>query len=253
MDAIIDDLAAQHAELRSLVERCTEDDWSRQTPCEGWDVADVLLHLVQTDELAVASARGELDRFRNGFLGTRDETSLSVDAAAAAQVEVERGIGGAAITARWEQSSASLLAELRAGDPHRRVMWIAGQLSLHTLAATRLAESWIHTGDIATALGVELAPTNRLRHVTRLAWRTLPYAFAKAGLELGGPVALDLVGPDGDRWHFAPDAPETTTIRGSASEFCELAARRLTPPETSLVGEGPDAAMVLQLVRTYAQ
>ncbi|MCU1428170.1 MAG: wyosine base formation, partial [Actinomycetia bacterium] len=115
------------------------------------------------------------------------------------------------------------------------------------------AESWIHTGDIAIALDVELAPTNRLRHVTRLAWRTLPYAFANAGLALAGPVALDLVGPDGDRWHFASDAPATTTIRGSASEFCAVAARRLTPPQTSLLGEGPDATMVLHLVRTYAQ
>jgi uncharacterized protein (TIGR03084 family) len=252
MEAIVDDLAAQHAELRSLIERCSEADWSRQTPCDGWDVADVLLHLVQTDEFAVISARGDLDRFRDGFLGSRDERSLTVDAAAAAQVEVERGIGGAAIAARWEHSSASLLAELRAGDPHRRVTWVTGRLSLQTLAATRLAESWIHTGDIATALGFELAPTNRLRHVTRLAWRTLPYAFAQAGLTLSGPVALDLVGPEGDRWHFAPDAPETTTIRGSASQFCALAARRLTPSQTSLVGEGPDAAMVLQLVRTYA-
>ncbi|MCU1428338.1 MAG: wyosine base formation, partial [Actinomycetia bacterium] len=176
MDAIIDDLAAQHAELRSLIERCTDADWSRQTPCVGWDVADVLLHLVQTDEFAAASARGDLDRFHNGFLGA--ETSLTVDAAAAAQVEVERAIGAAAIAARWEQSSAALLAELRAGDPHRRVPWVARRLSLQTLASTRLAESWIHTGDIAIALDVELAPTNRLRHVTRLAWRTLPYAFA---------------------------------------------------------------------------
>ncbi len=253
MEALIEDLAAQHAELRSLVERCTEADWARPTPCDGWDVADVLLHLSQTDEFAVASTRGDLDRFRDGFLGTRDETSLTVDAAAAAQVELERAIGGAAIAARWQQSSETLLAELRAGDPHRRVPWVAGQLSLQTLTATRLAESWIHTGDIASALGVELAPTTRLRHITRLAWRTLPYAFEQAGLALSGPVALDLVGPDGDRWHFAPDAPETTTIRGSASEFCTLAARRLTAAQTSLVGEGPDAAMVLQLVRTYAQ
>lgn len=253
MDAIVDDLAAQHAELRALVERCSESDWSRPTPCDGWDVADVLLHLTQTDEFAVvSSAHGDVERFRSGFLGTRDERSLTVDAAAAAQVEAERTIGGPAIAARWERSSAALLAELRTGDPHRRVPWVAGLLSLHTLAATRLAEAWIHTGDIATALGVELAPTNRLRAVTRLAWRTLPYAFERAGLTLSGPVALDLEGPDGDRWHFSPDEPAATTIRGRASEFCALAARRLEPGQTSLAGEGPDAAAVLELVRTYA-
>jgi len=252
MEAILDDLAAQHGELRPLVEGCTERDWSRPTPCEGWDVGDVLLHLAQTDELAIASARGDLDRFRDGLLGRRDESSLTVDFAAAAQVEGERAIGGAAIATRWERSSGDLLAVLRDGDPHRRVMWIAGTLSLQTLAATRLAEAWIHTGDIATALGVRLEATARLRHVARLAWRTLPYAFAQAGLELTGPVALDLVGPDGDRWKFTPEEPAATTIRGSAAEFCEVAARRVVPARTSLAGEGPDAVAVLELVRTYA-
>jgi len=45
-----------------------------------------------------------------------------------------------------------------AGDPHRRVTWVSGQLSLHTLVTTRLSECWIHTGDIADALGVAGPP-----------------------------------------------------------------------------------------------
>ena len=87
------------------------------------------------------------------------------------------------------------------------------------VATTRLAESWIHTGDIASAFGIEPAPTNRLRAIARLAWRTLPYAFAQAGLALSGPVALDLVGPDGDRWDFVHDAPAVTTIRACDKIF----------------------------------
>ena len=58
---------------------------------------------------------------------------------------------------------------------------VAGELSARTLASTRLAETWIHTGDIAAGLGVDLVPTDRLWHMARLAWRTLPYAFAQAG------------------------------------------------------------------------
>jgi uncharacterized protein (TIGR03084 family) len=252
MNRVLDDLAAQHAELRELVDGCGDADWLRPTPCEGWDVGDVLLHLTQTDALAIASARGELDAFREGFLGSQDPSSVTVDGAAAARVESERAIGGPAIAARWRQSSTDLLAELRSADPHRRVTWVAGQLSVRTLATTRLSEAWIHTGDIASALGVDLAPTDRIRHIARLAWRTLPYAFAQAGLTLDGPVELDLLGPDGSQWDFVPDDPAVTTIRGRAIEFCEVAARRLPPDQTGLVGEGPDAAMVLELVRTYA-
>jgi hypothetical protein len=43
-----------------------------------------------------------------------------------------------------------------------------------------------------------------------------------------------------------------TIIRGSAADFCDVAARRVDASATGLVGTGPDADAVLRLVRTYA-
>jgi uncharacterized protein (TIGR03084 family) len=246
-------LAAQHAELAALVDGCANGDWERPTRCEGWDVGAVLVHLAQTDELATASAHGELDHYLHGFLGDREHQTVSVDAAAAAQVDVDRAAGGDAIRQRWHDAANDMRAAFGAGDPHQRVTWVSGQLSLQTLATTRLSECWIHTGDIASALRIELPPTDRLRHIARLAWRTLPYAFQRADTTMSGPVALDLNGPNGEQWRFDPDAPALTTIRGDAAEFCDVAARRVEPYATGLVGDGPDTAAVLRLVRTYAQ
>jgi uncharacterized protein (TIGR03084 family) len=121
-----------------------------------------------------------------------------------------------------------------------------------TVATTRLAETWIHTGDVAWALGIDLAPTDRLWHIARLAWRSLPYAFSRSGQALHGPVALELTAPNGTTWGFSGDSDPSTTVRGSALEFCLVAARRLDPKLTTLVAEGPDANGVLSLVRTYA-
>jgi uncharacterized protein (TIGR03084 family) len=132
------------------------------------------------------------------------------------------------------------------------VQWVAGELSLRTLVTTRLAETWIHTGDVTDAVGVQQQPSERLQHIARLAWRTLPYAFARAGRTLSGPVAFELTGPTGARWDFVPDDPATTVIRGNGPELCLVAARRVEPSETSLTGDGPDAGAVLELVRTYA-
>jgi uncharacterized protein (TIGR03084 family) len=115
-----------------------------------------------------------------------------------------------------------------------------------------LAETWIHTGDVADALGKPLPIPDRARHIARLAWRTLPYAFGRAGRALAGPVAFELRGPSGDAWVFTPDEPAVTTIRGDAGELCRVAARRTNPADTALTGEGPDADAVLDLVRTYA-
>ncbi len=101
-------------------------------------------------------------------------------------------------------------------DLSKRVTWVAGELSARTLATTRLAETWIHAGDVADTVGAELEDTDRLRLISRLAWRTLPYAFASAGLQLQGPVAFDLVAPNGEQWVFLPDETPVTAITGSA-------------------------------------
>ena len=113
MDEILIALAAEHAELAGIVDRCTDDDWERPTRCEGWDVASVLLHLAQTDEFAAMTARGDLDQFRDGFLGNRENQTISVDDAAAAQVDRDRAVGGDAIRQRWHDASVEMRGSVR--------------------------------------------------------------------------------------------------------------------------------------------
>jgi uncharacterized protein (TIGR03084 family) len=244
-------LAEQQTELANLLVPLDDDGWSRPSRCEGWSVADVVLHLAQTNEMAIGSAQG---RFTDALavLTNGVDTAGNVDDGADLMVRHERGLPVAALLDRWQQSADGLIAALTSVDPRERVDWVAGQLSVRTLTTTRLAETWIHTGDVADALGVTLVPAERLRHIARLAWRTLPYAFTRAGRELSGPVAFVLEGPSGAAWTFVPDDDPATTIRGQGVELCLVAARRLDPAETGLEGDGPDATAVLELVRTYA-
>lgn len=246
-----DHLAAQHAELAGLIEDLDGVGWHLPTRCDGWDVADVVLHLAQTDELAVASATGRFDVVLRE-LTEGGPAAMSIDDGAAAMVAHQRGPDPQSLLGRWSSGSSLLVDVLSRADPSARVRWVAGELSARTLATTRLAETWIHTGDVAEALGMRLAPNDRLRPIARLAWRTLPYAFRSAGRTMSGPVAFRLVAPDGRPWEFLPDTAAVTTISGPAEELCAVAARRVDPAQTCLSGDGPDAAAVLRLVRTYA-
>lgn len=252
MDGIVDALAAQQAELTGLLTPLDEAGWARPTPCEGWDVADVVLHLVQTNEMAIGSAEGRLDEVMTELLTGAPTTMGTIDDGAAVMVDVGRGPSGPELLERWTARAADLCALLRSGDPATKVTWVAGRLSLRTLATTRLAETWIHTGDVADALGVALEPGDQLEPIARLAWRTLPYAFQRAGRELSGPVAFELTGPLGQPWTFTPDEPAVTVVRGPGADLCGVAGRRLDPAASGLSAEGPDAAAVLELVRTYA-
>ena len=245
-------LAEQQAQLAALLGPLTAEAWGLPTRCAGWDVRDVVLHLAQTDAMALASLEGRFGEDVAERVAGVGAPASTVDDGAAAMVAAERDQPPATVHERWRRGTARLLQGFRSADPHQRVQWVAGTLSAQTLATTRLAETWIHAGDVASAVGAHLPPDERLRHVARLAWRTLPYAFGLAGQALAGPVAFELRGPTGGAWSFHPEHAAVTVFEGDGVELCHVAGRRLDPGATSLTGHGPDVERVLSFVRTYA-
>lgn len=254
MDDVVGALAAQQDELLRIVAGWTDADLRRPTRCEGWTAADVLLHLAQTNEAAVASVQGGQEGLEGlAFAGVDDlEEGSDVDDLADAAVAAERGGAPTAVRDRWLASAAAQVAAFQGADPHARVPWVAGTMAARTLCSTRIAESWIHTVDVASAAGERPEPTDRLWHVARLAWRTVPYAFERAGRSLRGPVAFELEAPGGGEWTFAPEGEAATVVRGPAVDLCEVAGQRAEAADTALRADGPDAADVLALVRTFA-
>src|SRR4051812_33699000 len=86
VEEIVTALSEQHAELAGILEGLDEADWQRLTPsCEGWTVLDVVLHLAQTDEVAIESAQGLFgSEFASMF--TDGASTANVDEAAEVMV-----------------------------------------------------------------------------------------------------------------------------------------------------------------------
>jgi uncharacterized protein (TIGR03084 family) len=248
---IVAALAEQQDELAGLLAGLDDDSWARPSACEGWSVADVVLHLAQTNELAIGSARGDFPGAMARLTEGVPPTAGDVDDGADLMVQAERGGPPSALHDRWTQSCTDLRGALAARAPGDRVQWVAGELAARTLATTRLAETWIHTGDAAHGLRVALEPADRLWHVARLAWRTIPYAFERAGEPQPGPVAFALVAPSGAAWSFGEEGAPTV-VSGPGHDLCRVASRRVAPESTALTADGPDAASVLRLIRTWA-
>lgn len=273
MEPVLVALRAQLDELDALLAPLDEAGWALPSACEGWTIADVVLHLAQTNELATASALGDLPTVAQGWDRAEGAT---VDDAAGAAVARARGGSGAEVATRWRRSAEEMVAALAACPPGRRVTWVAGDMAARTLATTRLAETWIHSGDAAEGLGIDLPATERLWHIARLAHRTLPYALTRAadttsprepatararagvtptpgmGTDAGMSVRFVLGAPGGDEeWTFGPDdAP--TVVKGPALDLCRVAGQRAAAADTDLIATGPDAERVLALVRTFA-
>lgn len=242
-DTVVDDYVAEAVRLESILGLLTEAQWLTESGADGWSVADVVLHLAQSDEGVVASLGGANPREGAATAGTVDDW-------AARMVEAERA-APMQIFARWRRARDAAVEALRAADPQVPLQWVIGPVKPATLATTRLAEYWAHGLDITGALGIDFPDTSRLRHIAWLAHRTLPYAFSLAG-EAPAAVRCSLTAPDRvTSWIFGPDGAESE-ISGPAGAFCRVAAHRLDPAESGLQASGPYGVTALRVIRTYA-
>ena len=243
--SIFEDLAAEEERLEKILGGLDEAQWASASAADGWTIADVVLHLAQSEEAAAATAvAGTL---RGGLAAVAGETT---DERADAAVRAERA-APAEVFARWQRARQAALAAMRAADPDRAVQWMVGTVKPATLATTRLAEHWAHGLDIAEPLGADFPDTDRLKHIAWLAHRTLPYALSLAG-EPVAQVRCELTAPDGEQvWRFG-QADAESAITGAAGEFCRVAAQRLDPARSGLQASGQAGATALRLVRTYA-
>ncbi len=240
---VIDDFVAEALRLQGILGLLTQAQWQADSRADGWSVADVVLHLAQSDEAVAASADGADHRGDVAAAGT-------VDGWAARMVEAERTTPDL-VFARWREARDTAVEALRAADPELPLQWVAGPMKPATLATTRLAEYWAHGLDITDPLGIDFPDTDRLRHIAWLAHRTLPYALSRAG-EAPAAVRCSLTAPDEvTTWTFGPDDADSE-ITGSAGAFCRVAAQRLDPADSGLRATGPHGAAALRVVRTYA-
>jgi uncharacterized protein (TIGR03084 family) len=240
---IFDDLEAEQERLQRILDGLDQAQWASQSGAPGWTVADVVLHLAQTEEAVVASTAG----ISLGFPRASDAT---VDEVMDELVQAERA-APAQIFERWREARLNAVAALRAADPQQPLSWVEAPLKPATLATTRLAEHWAHGLDITEPLGIDFPDTVRLRHIAWLAHRSLSYAFALTG-EQPHEVFCELTAPDGaTRWKYGP-AHADSAITGPARAFCRVAARRLAPDQSGLRTTGPHGATALQILRTYA-
>lgn len=245
MDAICDDLAAEHAALDAIVADIDEATWSADTPAEGWDIKDTIVHLIQADmaaSLAVTDADGFQTAKREMMSG-----SGGLDYFASAS-----GKTGAEVLALWRDERAKMLDAFRARGPKDRIPWFGPDMSTLSFATARLMETWSHGQDVADTVGAPWPSTERLRHVCHIGVTTRGWSYMVRGREIPTePVHVSLTAPSGEQWTWGPeDAPDRIT--GSAEEFCLVATQRRKPSDTSLQTEGPLAAEWLSIAQAFA-
>ncbi len=239
------DLAAEHAALDAVVAGLDEAGWRTPTASPGWGVAEQIAHLTYFDGTATA-AIVDPDGFSAtvaALLGAEDVDAMTIGPLVA--------LDGAGLLAAWREGRAALLAASEQLGERDRVPWYGPSMGAKSFLTARLMETWAHGTDVADALGVTVAPSDRLGHIARLGVNTRGWTYANRREEAPTePVRVTLTAPSGDRWELGdPDAEEF--VEGPALDFCLVTSQRRHLDDTALA-TSPVARHWLERAQLFA-
>ncbi len=246
MREILADLVAEQQALDQMLQRIPDREWRKKTPSKRWTVLDTISHLAATEEIARDVLSGDTTSLE------RARAFEDIDASNEAGVALGRTRRPQEVIEWWRHNRAAVVEAMSRMRPDDRVPWLVTELSVKTLATTRLMETWAHGLDVQVALDKPAEDTARLRHVAWLGWATLPYAFAAAGEDYPAAIRVELVGPGYARWVFGPEDADQI-VRGAASDWCRVVVRRLDAARAgNLTAIGTVAETALRVARAYA-
>ena len=246
---LIDDLAAEHADLGAVLAQVPEAQWDLATHAPGWRVRDQITHLAHFDEAATLAMMDA-----SAFRAAAEAARAGVDRATYEARWLARGraMQPAELIAWWREAAAALVAAAREVDPKARLPWYGPAMGAISFVTARLMETWSHGLDVVDVVGIRRPDTDRLRHVAFLGVRTREFSYATRGLAPDTtPVHVELRAPSGATWSYG-DAAAADRITGSASDFCRVVTQRRHVADTNLDVRGAAAEEWMRLAQAFA-
>lgn len=229
---LCDDLTSLSDELFEDLRMVTKDDGRMPALCAGWDVRDIVLHLVVGDDLAERSLLG-YDCFPQP---THDEKTLQAQSrqrvAKARATDLSAAVDD---FRRGRERLIDYLGGLLPAEQGEKVSWAARPISRFALVQSRLMETWIHGWDLRHPLARNTPFDDRAWWVADMGVRHVPYALAKEGVEVAAmALTFNLDGTGGGLWcrevgqtdAAAHTQPSPVLITGPSWAWVVAATRR---------------------------
>ena len=244
---LIDDLRAEQEDLDRMLAGLDEPTWDRVTPAEPWSIRDTVSHLAFFDEKET-QAISDPGAFADE---TKRRLTNGIESYMALGVDRGRSMTPRQVLDWWRAARAAEISAFERVDPDSQLPWFGPTMKARSAVTARLMETWAHGHDIAEALGVTRAPTDRLYQIAELGVKTFSWSYLNRGLEVPTErVRVALRGPSGSTrvWND----PMSNSITGPVDEFCLVVAQRRNYRDTALVVEGDVARIWMEIAQIFA-
>ena len=248
-DALLTDLADEHAALDAVVADLDDAQWETPTPSPGWRVRDQIGHLAYFDQMALMASidpdafAAHLDRVLTEPGYIEEEATV-----------IGRSATGAELLDVWRRGRAAMIEALADVPDGARLAWYGPPMSVRSFATARLMETWAHGQDVVDALDAVRAEGDRIRHVCHLGVATFGWSFRVRGQEPPAPdgsVRVELSLPSGDPWTAGPEGA-ADVVRGTAVDFCLVVTQRRNVAATDLEVRGDAATAWMRVAQCFA-
>jgi len=244
------DLRAEADELHAFLQTLEEKDWSRPTPFLGWTPWDVVAHLHFFDRMSMLALTDT-----EAFAAKRAHLieALKAGQSGAEITRRELGdLGAKPLLEQWFATCLDMAEHLGASDPGRRLPWFGPDMGVRMFTTARYMETWAHGQDVYDLMRVRRTHTDRIKNIAVLGVKTFGWTFVNRGLEVPGPPPyVRLVAPSGAVWEWN-EPSDTSFVRGSALEFCQVVTQGRHIADTSLEVGGDVARRWMAIAQCFA-
>ena len=224
-----------------------DPDWDKMTPAEPWTIRDTISHLAFFDERET-QAISDPAKFADEI---NDRLTGGIESYMALGLDRGRAMKPSQVLAWWRAARAAEVTAFEGVDPDTQLPWYGPPMKATSAVIARLMETWAHGHDVADALGVSRAPTERLFHIAELGVKTFSWSYLNRGLEVPTErVRVALRGPSGRERVWNDQMSNSVT--GPVDEFCLVVAQRRNFLDTSLIIEGEVARSWMEVAQIFA-
>jgi uncharacterized protein (TIGR03084 family) len=239
-------LTAECDELDELLAGLADEQWELPTPAPGWTIRHQVAHLAATFRMAGLAA-SDPEAFT--ALMARLDQNFTVNVANALGEYLSDP--PEVLFGRWKAERSTAVKALASVPADQTVPWLVNPLPPSVLMMAGMMEAFAHGQDIADALGVRPARTDRIRFLAAFAVRTWDFGYlAREEPRPNVEFHYELTAPSGAVWSFGPDNA-SQRISGPAEDFCLLVTRRRHRDDLALTATGPEAEHWLDSAQAY--
>ncbi|WP_308170259.1 TIGR03084 family metal-binding protein [Acrocarpospora catenulata] len=239
-------LTADAEDVDRLVAELDAAKWELPTPSPGWTIKHQIAHLSATFRMAGlaasdAKAFGALAATLSPDFDANVRNAMAGYLAAPTEV----------LLGKWREERDRAIGALAAAPADQMVPWLVNPLPPAVLGMAGMMELFGHGQDIADALGVKPARTDRIQLIVAFAVRTWNFGYlARGEAQPDTEFRFELTAPSGALWAFGPEGAENR-VTGDAVDFCLLVTRRRHRDDLDLAATGAAADHWMDIAQAY--